>query len=206
MSHELLRKFCESRHRSLIVIAGTFVAGLLLLLPIVDAYYAGRDEKNGLQAELDAAKRVAADLAKYEQRATEKVAQLAAMEARTVDDDSLPMLRGRLVDLAKETDCIIRRLTPGAASKRPWAAGDDPLAQRAPSQLEQNSTGFVLEWRPVNLSLSGTSDNLRAFLDRLTSMAMFMHTKSLDIYPASPSRQSLTMDLELWYFTLTRKG
>jgi hypothetical protein len=43
-------------------------------------------------------------------------------------------------------------------------------------------------------------------IERIMESGMFMHTKSLEMFPASPSRQSLTLDLELWYFTLTRNG
>jgi hypothetical protein len=35
---------------------------------------------------------------------------------------------------------------------------------------------------------------------------MLMHTKAFDMYPSSPSRQTLTLDMELWYFTLVRRG
>ena len=38
MIEQTLRSFCESRHRWLIVIAGTFVVGLVLVMPLVDAY------------------------------------------------------------------------------------------------------------------------------------------------------------------------
>ncbi|HEY3395048.1 MAG TPA: hypothetical protein VGK58_20255, partial [Lacipirellulaceae bacterium] len=62
MIEQTLRRFCESKHRWLIVIAGTFVVGLVLVLPLVDAYSAGRDEKAALLTELDSAKNVAAEL------------------------------------------------------------------------------------------------------------------------------------------------
>ena len=39
----------------------------------------------------------------FEARVTEKLAELKRSEARTVDDESMPALRGKLVDLAKET-------------------------------------------------------------------------------------------------------
>jgi hypothetical protein len=207
MNEHALRKFCESRHRPLIVIAGTFVAGLVLVLPSVDVYYAGRSEKSALEGELENARGIAANT-QLESRLTEKLSQLAAMDDRTVDDESLPALRGRLLDLAKETGCNIRRLNVGAAASRPWLANDDPTVSRVDAKtLEmESSTGFVLEWRPVNVSLSGSSVNLRAMLERISASNMLMHTKSLEMFPPSPNRQSLTLDLELWYFTLVRRA
>ena len=113
MIEPALRRFCESRHRKLIVIAGTFVVGLVLIMPLVDVLRAGRDEKEGLLAELDSARNVAAEMKEFETRVAEKITQLKGFEARTVDDESMPALRGKLVDLAKETGCSIRRLNVG---------------------------------------------------------------------------------------------
>jgi hypothetical protein len=208
MNEELLRKFCESRHRWLIVTAVTFVVGLLLVLPIVDVYYAGLDEKSALATELDSARVVASEIKVFESRYSERQGQLAALEARAVDDGSLPALRGKLLEMAKEARCSIRRLSVGATVARPWLVDDDPLAVKWDAQNKEarKTTGFALEWRPVTLSLSGTSADLRALVERLMATGMFMHTKTLEMFPSSPSRQSLTLDLELWYYTLKRIG
>jgi len=206
MTEETLRKFCESRHRTLIVIAGTFVVGLLLVMPIVDDYYAGRDDNSAVIVDLESARGVAAGMTEYEKRVAEKVAQLKSLESRTVNDESLPDLRGKLVDLAKEENCSIRRLNVGILSSRPWRPDDDPLTSKPAAKSDENASPFVLEWRPINISLSGTSENLRMMLDKIAASGMFLHTKSMEMYPSSPSRQTLTLDMELWYFTLARRG
>jgi hypothetical protein len=206
MNEQALRRFCESRHRQLIVIGGTFVAGLVLILPSVDVYYAGRNEKSALEAELENARQIATNTS-LEGRAKEKLLQLQAAEERTVDDESMPALRGRLMDIAKETGCTLRRLSMGAAAGRPWRTGDDPtvVQQDTKTQDGASATGFVLEWRPVNVSLSGTSVNLRSMLERISGENKLMFAKALELYPPSPNRQALTLDLELWYFTLVRQ-
>jgi hypothetical protein len=206
MIETLLRRFCESKHRTLIVIAGTFVVGLLLVLPLVDVYCADRDEKEALLAELESAQQVAGTLPQLESRVTEKLAQLEAFQRRTVDEESLPALREKLMDLAKEAGCSIRRLNVGAPTSRHWTPGDSPIAPATDTKRNEAETNFQLEWRPVSISLSGTSANLRSMIERVASAGMLMHTKSLEMYPSSPSRQSLTLDLELWYFTLVRRG
>jgi hypothetical protein len=206
MIEQALRRFCESNYRRLIVIAGTFVVGLVLVLPLVDVYRAGRNEKEALLAELESAKQVAAEIELFERRAADKLSQLNAFEARTVDDQSLAALRGKLVDLAKETSCNIRRLSVGAVSSRPWAPGEDPTAPAGVVKPDAPRSGFTLEWRPVSISLSGTSTNLRTLLERIAAAGMLMHTKSLEMYPTSPTRQALNLDMELWYFTLARRG
>jgi hypothetical protein len=205
MIEQALRTFCEARHRTLIVIAGTFVVGLVMVLPLVDVIRAGRDEKKALTAELDSAKTVAAGLKGFEGRVSEKLAELKVFEDRTVNDETMVTLRGKLVDLAKETRCSVRRLNVGTVATRPWKPGESPIG---PAEVKQGESAspFQLEWRPVSISLSGSSGDLRSLLDRIGALNMLMHGKNFVMYPSGPNRQSLTLDLELWYFTLARRS
>ena len=207
MIEQTLRRFCEFKHRKLIVIAGTFIVGLVLVIPLVDVLRSGRDEQESLLAELDSSRNVAAELQAFESRVTEKTAQLKVFEDRTADEESLPALRGKLVDLAKETGCSIRKLTVGGVSSRAWRPGESPFVpgEKKPTDAAAGPPA-QLEWRPVNISLTGTSASLRTMVERVTASGMLMHTKSLEMYPSSPTRQALTLDMEVWYFTLARKG
>ena len=204
MIEQALRTFCEARHRSLIVIAGTFTVGLVLILPLVDVIRAGHDEKEALITELDSAKTVASGLEGFEARVMEKLSELKVQEARTVDDGSMPAQREKLVELAKETACSIRRISVGAASSRPWKPGENPIGPAEAKQNESNSA-FKLEWRPVSISLSGTSSSLLSMLERVSDSGMLVYSKSIEVYPTSPTRQTLTLDLELWYYTLAKR-
>ena len=208
MIEQTLRRFCETKHRKLIVIAGTFAVGLVLVLPLVDVIRAGSDEQESLLAELDSARNVASGLQEFESRVVEKTTQLTAFEARTVDEETLPALRGKLVDLAKETGCSIRKLTVGGMSSRAWQPGQNPITQTNDRKAAEAAatSNFQLEWRPVSISLSGTSASLRSLVERVAAAGMLMHTKSLEMYPSSPTRQALTLEMEVWYFTLSRKG
>jgi hypothetical protein len=179
----------------------------VLILPLVDLLRAGRDEKASLLAELDSAQSVAAEMKEFEARVGEKLAQVKGFEARTVDDESLPALRGKLVDLAKETGCSIRRLSVGATASRMWKPGESPFAQTSDRKsADAAATSIQLEYRPVSISLSGTGSSLRSMIERVAASGMLMHTKSLEMYPSSPTRQNLTLDMELWYYTLAHKG
>jgi hypothetical protein len=206
MIEPALRRFCESPHRKLIVIAGTFIVGLVLILPLVDLLRAGRDEKASLLAELDSAQNVAAEMKEFETRVAEKLTQVKGFEARTVDDESMPALRGKLVDLAKETGCSIRRLNVGATAARAWKPGESPFAQTSDRKPADAAPTIQLEWRPVSISLSGTGSSLRSMVERVAGSGMLLHAKSLEMYPSSPTRQNLTLDMELWYYTLAHKG
>jgi len=68
------------------------------------------------------------------------------------------------------------------------------------------SSNFQLEWRPINISLSGSSANLRSLVEKIAASGKLLHIKSLEMYPSSPKRESLTLDMEIWYFNLARKG
>ena len=175
-----------------------------MVIPLVDVYCAERDEKKALSAELDSARQIEDKLGQFESRVAEKLAQLGELEARTVNDESLAALRARLVELAKEAGCSIRRMSVGQVSSRPWSTDDDPIAAKPDAKRTAAPTGFVLEWRPVSLSLSGSSASLHNMLERIAATGLLMHTKSLEMFPSSPSRQSLTVDMELWCYTLAR--
>jgi hypothetical protein len=205
MIEQAVRTFCEAKHRTLIVIAGTFVVGLVMVLPLVDVISAGHDEKEALTAELDSARTVAAGLKNFERRVAEKVAELKVLEDRSVTEETMAAVRGKLVDLAKETRCSIRRINVGAVATRPWKPGENPIR---PPEVKQGeaATPFQLEWRPVSISLSGSSGDLRNMIDRIEDLNMLMHAKGFEMYPSGPTRQSLTLDLELWYFTLVRRS
>jgi hypothetical protein len=207
MIEQTLRRFCEFKYRKLIVIAGTFIVGLVLVMPLVDVLRSGRDERENLLAELDSAQNVAAELEAFEFRVAEKTAQLRVFEGRIVVEESLPALRGKLVDLAKETGCSIRRISVGGVSSRAWRPGENPIVpgDRRPTDANGAAT-VLLEWRPVNISLSGSSASLRSMVERVAAAGMLMHTKTLEMYPSSRTRQTLTLDMEVWYYSLARKG
>jgi hypothetical protein len=208
MIEQALRKFCESSYRKLIVIGLTFIVGLVLIMPLVDAIRAGHDEKENLLVELDSARNVATEIKGFETRVAEKMATLKSLEDRTVNEDTMPALRGALVDIAKETDCNIRRLNVGTTTSRSWKPGESLFSPSADSKTTEPTSGpkFQLEWRPVSVSLSGTGANLKNMIERVVASKKLMHIKSLEMYPSSPNRQTLTLDMEIWYYTLTRKG
>jgi hypothetical protein len=205
MIEQTLRRFCESKHRKLIVTGVTFVVGLLLVMPLVDSIRAGSDEKDTSLTELDSARNIASELSAFERRVNEKVAQLKSMDGRTVDDSSLPRLRSQLIEFAQGT-CSIRRINIGAVSSRIWQPGQNPLSTGIEKQPANANSNCMLEWRPVTLSLSGSSAALHSMVEKLAGSGMFMHIKNLEMYPSSPKRDSLTLDMEIWYFALARKG
>jgi IS1 family transposase len=208
MIEQTLWTFCHSRYRLAIVTAGTFVVGLVLVMPLVDVYCAARREKVALLADVETASQAADSIKQLEARATEKNAQLKATVPRTANERSLPELRSRLVELARETGCSLRRLTVGTMMSRPWHSGDDPVAKWTPTSSKQRgeATAYDLQWWPVSVSVSGSQESLRSMLTRMERDNKLMHTKALEMRPASAGRKTLALDMELWYFNLVSSG
>jgi hypothetical protein len=205
MIEQTLRSFCESRRRWVIVIAGTFAVGLVLILPLADLYLAERNAKAELFTELESAQQIVETVADSEARLAVKTTELKAFEGRTVDEKSLPALRTKLVELARDTGCSLRRLNVGNGSTRPWHDGDDPKdANETKAKPTDQATGFNLEWRPVTVSVSGSSANLCSLLERMEADHMLMHTKNFDMHPDGEGRKNLNLDMELWYYNLAR--
>jgi hypothetical protein len=208
MIEQTLRAFCDSRFRWLIVTAGTFVVGLVLILPLVDLYRTELSEKASLLEELVSAQHVAEMMEQFESRVAAETDQLSTLEGRVVNDESLPALRTKLVDLARDTGCSLRRLNVGSMASRPWYQGDNPIVTGAEATAKpaDAKTPFTLQWWPVTVSLSGSNANLHNLLDRIDADGMFVHTRNLEVRPASMNRKTLNLDMELWYFNLARGG
>jgi hypothetical protein len=177
-----------------------------MVVPLVDVLSAERHEKAALLEEVAAATQVAEVIEQFESRVAVKTAQLAEFEARAVSDETLPALRTKLVELARDTGCSLRRLNVGASSSRPWYSGDNPIVAPAGARPAGVTPSFTLQWWPTTVSLSGTDVNLRNLLDHMEADGMLMHTKSIEMHPASEGRKILDLDLELWFFNLTRGG
>jgi hypothetical protein len=205
MIEQALRTFCESRRRWLIVIAGTFATGLVLFVPLADLYFAERNEKTELLAELAASEQVVETADESTAHLAEKTAELKTYEARSVDDQSLPALRTKLVELARDTGCSLRRINVGNTSIRPWRERDDPTAGNdGKNKATDKATGFSLEWRPVTIAVTGSNANLCSLLERMEADHMLMHTKNFEMHPDGEGRKNLNLDLELWYYNLAR--
>jgi hypothetical protein len=175
----------------------------VLILPLADLYLAERNEKTELSTELASAEQVVKTVADSDARLATKTAELKTYEARAVDDQSLPALRTKLVELARDTGCSLRRLNVGNESTRPWHEGDDPTAANdAKAKTSEHATGFNLVWWPVTVSVTGSNANLCSLLERMEADHMLMHTRNFDMHPDGEGRKNLNLDMELWYYNL----
>jgi hypothetical protein len=202
MNDSLARKFCESRHRWLIVATATGLVALAALLPMVDDFFDKRTSRSELSEELAAARLTAQSLPAYEKETQAVQKDLQALEVRTVDEEGVARFRSKLVDVVRDSGCQIRRIEVGAPSRRPWKDKDEPLAELA--SPAGAATPFVLERRSVTLAVDGNLTAIQDFLGRLEKEQTLSHPRRLHVQAVSPSGETVTLELELWLFALSR--
>jgi hypothetical protein len=201
MNDSLIRKFCESRHRWLIVATLTGLVALAVLLPMVDDFFDKRSSRSELTDQLEAARQTAESLPQLEKQSAAVKKDLEALETRTVDEAALARYRSRLVDLVRESGCQIRRIEVGAPHKRPWKNNDKALNEMPPAGAD---TPFSLERRPVTLSVDGAMSAVQDLLAKLEKERTLSHPHRVQLQSVSGTGETVTLELELWLFALSR--
>jgi hypothetical protein len=201
MNDSLIRKFCESRHRWLIVATLTGLVALAVLLPMVDDFFDKRSSRSELTDQLEAARQTAESLPQLEKQSAAVKKDLEALETRTVDEAALARYRSRLVDLVRESGCQIRRIEVGAPHKRPWKNNDKALNEIPPAGAD---TPFSLERRPVTLSVDGAMSAVQDLLAKLEKERTLSHPHRMQLQSVSGTGETVTLELELWLFALSR--
>jgi hypothetical protein len=201
MSDPLIRRFCESPRRWLIVAIVTALLAVAAVLPTVDLYLINRASRSDLTLRLQAARQTAEQLPDFEKRAAQLKEELRELEDRTVEEDNLARFRSQLVDAARESGCQIRRLEVGTATRRPWKERDQPLAE---SPAAGRATPFFLERRNVVLAVDGTMPAIHDLLARLEKERTMSHPHRLMMQPANGTVETVTLEIELWLFALSR--
>ncbi len=205
MNESPIRRFCESRHRKLIVVIVTTLFGLLVLVPLVDDNFDKRESYNTLTEDLDGARQTAEGLPEIEQQVAGIVKNLAAVESRTISSNSVSSYRSKVVDLVRESGCQVRRFDVSTPTRRTWMKKDNPLEKAAPKQAKNQKTPFALERRNVILLVDGTMENVRELLGRLHKDESLAYLHRLELQSASRGSEQVTLEIEMWLFALGRQ-
>ncbi len=205
MNESPLRKFCESRHRKLIVVIVTTLIGLLVLIPLVDDNFNKRESHSTLTEDLDRARQTAEGLPEIEQQVATIVEKLAAIESRTISSNSVSKYRSKVVDLVREAGCQVRRFDVSTPMRRAWMKKDNPLEATISKQAKNKKTPFALERRNVVLLVDGTMENVRELLGQLHKDDSLAYLHRLELQSASRGSEQVTLELELWLFALGRQ-
>jgi len=205
MNDTLVRKFCESPHRKLITAIVTTLFGLLVLIPLVDDYLANRDNLSTLIDDLGRAQSTAEGLPRLEKEVGKVIAKLAEAESRSVSGDSLGMYRNKVVGLVNAAVCQVQQFNVGAPVVLPWMKGDSLLEQKVVKSAKTGKTPFVLERRNVVLLVDGSMANLKELLKDMYEDDTMAYTHYVELKAASRNREEVTLQIEVWLFTLNRE-
>lgn len=200
-SQNLVDRFCESRHRWLIVTGVTFVAALATVLPQVDQYLSLLADEDAKTKELLEAGQTAELLEGMRVRVATTTDELTALESRTLPADGVSAFRNGLVDIVRESGCQVRRIGVGSVRTRQWHEHDDPLSEG--KNAEGPKSPFKLETRPVNLAVTGSMSEVRNLLTKIDESPMMTYAHGLTLKPAGRG-DSVQLDIELWCFALSR--
>ena len=204
MNESPIRKFCESRHRKLIVVIVTTLFGLLVLIPLVDDYFDNKESHNSLSEDLENARLTEAELPKVEQQVAGILEKLAAFESRAISNQNTSDYRSKVVELVRDAGCQVRRFDVSTPIRRPWMKNDNPLASTAPQGATHTRTPFALERRNVVLLVDGSMQSLRDLLGQLHKDEALAYLNRLELKSASRGSDQVTMEIELWLFALGR--
>ena len=205
MNDSILRKFCESRHRKLIVVIATTLFGLLVLIPLVDDYFDKKASHSALTEDLDRARQTVDGLPTLVRQSTKIGKQLVDFESRTVTSESVSEYRTKVVGMVRETGCQVRRLDVASPAARPWLENDNPLEVQTTNDKKSRRTPFTLERRNVALTVDGTMESLRIFLEKLNQDNSVAYMHNLVIQSAGRNGDQVTADIEMWLFNLERQ-
>ncbi|MCH7750746.1 MAG: hypothetical protein IH898_01120 [Planctomycetes bacterium] len=203
MNESLLRKFCESRHRKLIVAIVTTLFGLAVLWPFTDDYFDKRESRRTLMDDLDRARQTEKFLPAFEQRVVELEEKVSLLEGRTVSAESVSQYRTNLLEIIRKAGCQMRRLEVGTPTRRPWMRDDDPLQSTAALGVT-DKTPFQLERRNIKLSINGEMTSIHNLLDQLEKDKTIAYPHRLQLHSTGGRSTSATLELELWLFALVR--
>ena len=204
MNDSLLRRFCESPHRKLIVVIGTTLFGLLVLVPLVDDYFDKSNNCNTLIGDLDRARLTEEGLPQLETDVAQIVSKLEAIDSRAISGDSLSDYRNRVVDLVRKSGCQVRRFDVASPVRRPWLRDDNPLITVTPAGAKTRKTPFALERRNVVLLVDGSMESLRELLGKLHQDDALASLQRLELQGGSRNGEQVTMELEMWLFAISR--
>jgi len=202
-----MRKFSETLlsmwdhpRRMLIVITVTCIVGLVTIAAATDEYSTLREEKTDLSLQLARAQLEADSLPAARRQLQRREQDLAAARRLGVSSQQVHELRSRLVAEARETGCTVRRLHLANPQIRPWTHDDDPHRSRVDRKAKP--TGFQLRTQVVNLTVTGTSEEIDRLLKQIADLGHVVDGRRLAVHAAGSNRSQVVMETELRLYNL----
>ena len=203
MNESLLRSFCESSHRKLIVAIAMTLLGLLVLVPVTDDYFDKRESRRTLRDDLDHARNAKKLLPAFEERVVAMEQNVALLDARAISEENVSQYRTNLLEIVQKAGCRMRRLDVGAAIRRPWMHNDNPLQETA-APGTKDKTPFQLERHNIKLSISGEITDIYRLLEMLDEEPTIAYPRRMQLHSDQGHTTAATLKMELWLFALVK--
>ncbi|QDS99363.1 hypothetical protein [Adhaeretor mobilis] len=205
MNDSLIRKFCETGYRWPIVATATLLIGLVTLLPLADDYSERSEACSVLTEELDRARQKVEALPKFEERVAALSTELTALESRAVTAERVGDFRSRIIELARESNCQLRRIDIGTPNSRIWTKEGDVLSTQSVPKSAKNKTPFQIVRRSMVLAVDGEIADLKNLIAKFQEENTLAHPARLSMSSSGRASDRIAMEVELWVYDLTRK-
>jgi hypothetical protein len=176
-----------------------------MVLPAADMNRALRTQRADLAVQLGRRRRQLAGHDAARRMAAAKLAELRQWEIRAIPADGIHQFRQEIVDMARESQCQVRRIRIDAPVSRVWKKEDHPL-KRNTRRDETQDTHHLLQTHRVFLSVSGPLGGVRNLLNRLHAANRLVHCENFSLIPVRENRKETVLDLELVLFDLTEEA
>jgi hypothetical protein len=204
MIEPLLRRLIEHKRRKLIVTILTVLTGLLVVLPAADEYNAAKERTSTAHKDLEETKGEVKSLPRFEEIFELRMAELEALQDRTLSLAAAQNLREQLVEIVRQADCTMLQARLGDPMKRDWTTEDNAVDDFSVSN-RGNPTPYQLETRQISLSIAGPMPNLLHFLARLCEIDKMIHTKDLNLKRSGSEENSAILTMDVLLFDLVKK-
>lgn len=206
MIEQLLRAIVEHPKRKMLVITLTFVTGVMFGLFAVEEYSAAQARMAGVREKLNEASGTAANLPQLQSVLEKRKREVEELERKVVTEKDVEHLRdGELQKLIRETGCEMRSVTiDEMPQKREWRSNDSPLRGTPPGDAGQPTPFNLTQWN-AKLQIEGRSLNIYKFLERISQMDRFIHTRLVQMLRSDTNENLTELRMEITLFDLVRK-
>ena len=172
-------------------------------LVVVPHYLDANEATTRLAGELVEAETLPGELESIKQLLDKETQRTQQLAASMVTAEATHDYHNRLVDIARQTDCKVRRMIESPRAAKPWLPGQ-PIAKSAasrPAGIAPPQGGLQLETQEMKIEITGSLSSLKQFLDKFDETGAYVHTRSFSL--SRPRGQDAKLELSIILLNLT---